>query len=261
MSGFYVNTDDALVVTIWNGAAALTQLTVQLRMLQLDGTVLISGFNCPKLTADRTPNTFTFPLAPGIILGVVAGPPGVPLARGQCYVNISVARSASGSELYTQTLAGEYVDAAFWTPWPGANLRHAVDGPGYIATYQGSVPAAGANAVLNQPPHTRWRVMSVQVELTTNATAGNRYVNLDVFSGGTLVAALPAESVIIQSTQDSITWGAGMPVLADLLQTQGSSLPEDMYISGGVLKTGNQGVLATDQFSSLTALVEEWIDI
>jgi hypothetical protein len=259
--GYYLNADDLLTITAWNSNPALTSITLQLRILQLDGTLNIGQVTLPNLTADRTANSASFQLPPGMLVGAVLGRPPVVVHRGQCFVALSVVRGAVGAPQFSQQLISDYLTSGFLAAWPFGRVLSSVDGQGAIVSYKGSAPAAGFGAQLVQPAATRWRLQSVAVTLATSAAVGNRTVGLQVLQDGNTVMQVYAATPQTPGTTITYTWAPGLPFDANGPQQQNAPLPSDFYVSdGATISTPAAGMAAADQFQGIIVSVEEWID-
>lgn len=261
MPGLYVTPDDNLVVNAWNSNPNLTSLAVQIRILQLDGTLQITGFVLPNLTHDRTQNTASFQLPPGMIVGAVIGPPGIAMSEGQCFANLAVVRGTPTNPLMQLVLTSGYVTSGYQPSWPYSTMRNATDGRGYIYQANASEPAPGVAITITVPAGARWVVRSLYGELQTSAAAGNRQVIMEAIIN-TSVFQVPAPSVQPASTDSFYTFapigGAGF---GPVTQQVGPSPFEIYFPAGSVLELRCPNMQAGDQFIQMQLIVEEWVDV
>ena len=262
MQAFYLTPDDNVQLTVWNGNAALTSVTLQLRILRPDGTIVITAATLANLTSNRTANTLSFSQLEGFLVGAVVGPPGVALASGQTFCNLAVVRGTPQSPIMSMVLLADYLTSATQPGWPYGRVASAVDGPGFVKVVNGAIPNPNTGAVLTQPAGTRWRVTALRLSLATDATAGNRLVSLDIAPGAGLtwkvssVAAQPPSSTYFYSYAAGVNWQSADPT------QQVMPIPPDLVIanSSGVNALFSGGG-AGDQMSAITAQIEEWIDV
>ncbi len=123
----------------------------------------------------------------------------------------------------------------------------------------GSVPSAGAEAVLTVPSGEVWYVVSAYVSLVTASTAGNRSRALDVLTPSAAIAAEEVGNGQAQTASTTLvtTWTAGVGGMAVAgTGTVTAPLPSDLILGAGwQLKTRTVNLAGGDQYSALTALV------
>jgi hypothetical protein len=223
----------------------------------------------PILTTISPPSTrlitaVTVPLAEGYLLSL-ASLAAVAWTRGQTFVRATIVRGSGVSTQPAQVLFADYVTSSFGAAFPNGRVVGPAEGPGFLAVRSSAVPGAGLNPTLTVPTNARWRVQSVFTQLVTNATAGNRDVTLVLAAGGTQVGAYPAAVHIPASTTALITGGgisAYTPIITADVQIP---LPPNLTLgwgagAAGSISTLTAGLLATDAYGAINALVEEWLD-
>jgi hypothetical protein len=262
MPGLYITPDDTIQFTCVNGNPALTSIAAVVRVLRPDGSIETQPIVITGLTSDRVANVALAPQMDGWILGIRVGQLNAGTSRGQTYTTVALIRGSLNNPLFTITLVQDYVSSNFKPSWPYGALRSAVDGPGFITTYAGVEPAAGADCVVQQPPAVRWRVISATTTLVTNAVVSNRSPTLQLASGGVVVGQYPTAAVVPASSTINLTWASGLTPLGPFNNYQAAPLPEGAIIAAsGVVSTLTQAIEAGDQYHFLTLLVEEWIDV
>jgi hypothetical protein len=262
MLGFLITPDDNVQFTVWNRNGLLTSVTLQLRVLKPDGTIVLEEYTLQNLTNDRTPNTLTVNQLSGYLVGVVVGPPGVVLSRGQTFTQVAVSRGTPTNPLMLLVLVADYLTSAFQPTWPGAQIRGATEGPGMIVTYLGAVPGTGAETLVNQPPRTRWRLLSAFATLETAANAGNREPTINLSQGSQTLFQVAEPTPIPASQTVQCSWGSGVSQSPSAGNVQGAPLPIEFYLAdSGIVTTATIGMFNADQWSALAVQVEEWIDV
>jgi hypothetical protein len=260
MEGVYINVNDTIQFTAWNGNLLITSLTAQLRILLPDGTIQISQLTIANLTSDRTPNIATLSQVEGFLVAAVVGPVREGVFRGQLFCTINIVRGAAPTQLTVMQLVADYATPSNLPTWPGGEIHSSLDGPGYVYTFAGTSGGAGAGWTIVMPSHTQWKVRNVQASLTTGAAVGTRVPNLSLENLGNFYeAAQPFGQAA--SLTGNYSWGAGVPystVAASLIQT--APLPFDLLLpEGSQIVGGCANEQAADDFSPGQAFVEEWI--
>jgi len=262
MPGFLITVDDSLVFSAWNSNPTLQAVTMQLRVMKPDGTLVIQAYTISHLTADRTQNSVTAQQLSGYLVGVDVGPPGVALARGQCYVNVVVMRGTATNPLLMQTLLADYVTSAFQPAFPYGSPRSALDGRGYIYTFVSANPGAGADLQFQQPLNTVWKISAIQYSLATDSTVGSRTTALHIFDSLQQAFLQQQPGTQPPGTTYAYQYGAGI-TQSDLVVTNPSSpLPDEFSVAAPLTyatETTNKG--GSDQYSAMSIVVEEWINV
>lgn len=263
MPGEYININDLVQMTAWNSAPGLASLSAQVRIMRADGELITTTLAIGSLTHDRLPNVGTITQTEGFIVGVVVGPVGVALTRGQCFVQVSVVRGTGANQVTTLGLVADYVTSTFPPSWPNGTYRSSTEGPGWTHVAVGPAPGPGAFPSIQVPQNGKWRVISAFYNWQSSAVAGARAMGLIIAEpAGTIYLALAA---FTQAA--SLLWSynflLGMPfsTAAGTRQTitlaQDIELDENGTISGANLGFGDPG----DGGSPMQCLVEEWIDV
>ena len=261
-AGIYVDVNDSVQVTVWNSNPALTSVTVQLRTLLLDGTLQTTQVQVNNIPATRTATVQAILPGECFILSAICGPPGVPNLRGQTFVNCTLIRGSGASAVTLFTLFADYLTAGMAPEWPNGRVLSSLDGPGYVYIVSGPAPGPGVAPGLAQPANAQWRVLGVRAELVTSATAGNRQVGF----AWKLPSLLIAFEVYSNNEQPASTdWfyssAPGVAFTPSANPAQVMPSPVDFMVIGNDLLVLCNGLQATDNFSAVTALVEEWIAV
>lgn len=163
-------------------------------------------------------------------------------------------------------LLADYVTKTAPIGWPGGRIASPTDGMGRDSFYSIANPAAGADFSITLAVPGRSKVQNLKATLTTSATAGNRFPsfilneNNGVISNSYTVqdpTAVPASTTITYSlsTGVNVIRGGGAPIFATL------PLPSDWRLTfQPTISSSTQGLLAGDQWSTIRANVEEWLD-
>jgi hypothetical protein len=260
--GVYIGPADSVLLTAYNSNNLLTSVTCQLRILNPDGTITITALTIPNVPANRTAASAVFTTTEGWILGAVMGPPGVAVSRGQCFVTLAVVRGAPPTQLVTMALIADYLTTAFQPSWPWGTLKSAVDGSGYIATYQQAPPGGAGGPELNQPPNTRWRVMAAFCEYITGAGAGNRNILFEIVPAGGGLLVFGCNTNQPPSISYNYTWGVTLQLGPSAPNAVQGNTPQNIITLGGtVYSVQAEGYSVGDVYDNLQVQVEEWIDV
>jgi hypothetical protein len=262
LDAVYITQDDFLQLSVWNSNPALTSVTVQIRMLKPDGQIVITASSISGLTSDRTQNVETFGQLEGFILGVVVGPPGVAVLRGQTFVNVALVRGTPAAPLMTEVLLADYLTSALQPSWPYGRVFSAVEGPGWVHTIASAAPAPGNQAAIVQPPNTRWRVISIETSLQTSNFPGPRTVVLDIIDAvGNTVMLIPAAAQQTASLTWNYTFGSNLSLFQANVYLSAPIAATQTMGAGTQFEVGAQALNVADQFGVTTMAVEEWIDV
>jgi len=258
---FLFTGEDKLRVVIMNSQAGV--------VVQLDGRFLHEGAKTPVAfaprftpTADRMPNTFDVDVGIGYLLNcsliVVSGAPLV----GQTYVMVQIVRGSTGATLVLGCLLGGYITAMQHLGYPGSPIESSIVGGGYYRSVVGTAPALGAELSETVPAGARWELLSVRATFITSAVVGNRFPNLTLTPGASLVGVSLDPTGIPASTTKSMIWGVNMPVL-DVIGSFAHQLPLPrgaILLAGGSWGTNTPGLDGGDHWSAPTYLVREWLE-
>jgi hypothetical protein len=130
----------------------------------------------------------------------------------------------------------------------------------YLKTVILPNPAVATDLAIVAPGNGLWRVISVVFRLVTDANAANRFVQLTADDGSNVwwQAAAPE----VQAASTTIDHGAyvGATTSTLVVGVAAIALPADgLWLEPGwALRSVTDNVQAGDQFSAVTALVEEF---
>lgn len=209
-----------------------------------------------------------FQIGTGTVLNlhVIAVSSGL-IQPGLCYVRADVIRGFTGATSILGTLIAGLVGSWGGRAWPGTALELPGEGPGAVGALQSATPAAGVNPELTLTVPTRVRVMSVTAVLTTSATAANRIPSLSLVQDGTVVTGI-IESPLVQiaSTTFRHSWIAGVAPSAPTGSAAIAQLPSPFMMRSqvlgltAILRITTDGLQAGDQWTAISAQVEQWVD-
>ena len=259
---FETTGEDHLRVRIWNNASANT-VEIRGRQRLADGTYSpFDHFITP--TTDRTLNEKLIALSAGYVVTLSAASSTTATEPGQCFVQVDLVRGFSGGLITLGTLLQGYVGGFAALSWPGSPLRTALEGPGFIATINGSNPGAGQEISQLVPQRVRWRLLSFQAVLLTSAVVATRTAALFVTNTlGSNIAKISAPYGHLASQAIEYYWFAGMPMsAAPSLFPVVQGFPADLPIKAGFfLRTVTNNLDAGDDWSAPTYTVEQWLDV
>jgi hypothetical protein len=259
-SDLYMTRMDALYITSYNSAAGIT-VHVRYTFLRVDGVVIVGSLDTHVPNTDRSAGTTVQALGEGYLLSVSAFLGSGSAKRGQCYVQVGVARGVGAARLVHRIIMQGYVGTAVNMSWPGARLEQPEEGPGFVRGITGTDPAAGVEVNETVPTGARWRLHSLHVSLVTSVTVANRYVQLRAYTGAQYVWLASVHQVQIASLTYEYTWAAGLAWLAPAALTYFNlPLPHFLVLGAGYqFLTVTSGLQAGDNFGAPDYQVEEWI--
>lgn len=256
-SSIYITPNDRLLIEINNSAGA-PNLHVDLRMLSPQGEIISSGYLCVP-SSDRTLNTYFYDLPEGYLLGcVVYAASGI--RRGQTWAAVALIRGGPSAFHIPNLVVEGYVATGRGLTWPGQPPDQVGPGGGWLRALTGTDPAAGAQVSETVPTGAVWRLKSLLVTFTTDATVADRYPCLTIDDGA--VAVYRGEPVAKQTAGTSLWYGAGdgLPREASVSNTAHWSLPGSLVLDPGYrIRTDTIGMAAGDNYTAPQLLVEEWV--
>lgn len=258
----YMTAADTVKFVVYNSNPNMASITLTLRVVTPDGQILTEALTIANLTADRTANIATMGQLEGFLVSAVVSGVTAPTARGQCYATAGLIRGAAATQLSSFLLFADYVTTALQPQWPTDRAKSAVEGQGFITTYTAPNVGFGAEITIQQPPNTRWRVMSILATLSTGATVQNRIPQVWIQPTGGVVFAVvsPQTQTANQIVKYIVAPGnilAPVPALAVPMP-----LPIDLYVSNqSFIETNQSNLAVTDKWTTMVLQVEEWIDV
>ena len=129
---------------------------------------------------------------------------------------------------------------------------------GFLKTVTVSNPAAGADISTAVPAGKVWRLVSIQGKLVTSATVANRTVRWSIDDGANVFYAVDAN--FTQAASLTETYSAGFGIVSANSNTFAiSPFPGVLLLPAGFrINTVTTAIQATDQWSAITLLVEEF---
>ncbi len=257
---FLTDGDDNLRVRVWSTASGET-LSVALRVLTSDSKIQVTERQI-TLGGLGTLQTSLIKLAPGAVLSVSTEVLTGLVARGRVFVQIDLVRGFDGPLVTLGTLIQGYVGTFMGLAFPGSVLSHPLDGAGWQHHVVLSAPPAGSEFSGTIGAAGRFMIHDFHGALATNATAGTRLPTLFVRDAGfnyhtfspVGIGQAPSTSVFYhwQPRMTMTPVAGGVNVAAPW--------PATRFPAGLILGTGTLNLAAGDQWSTLGAYIEEWID-
>lgn len=259
MGRYPLEDSDSLRITSFNSASGV-ELAIAGRRRDEQGRI-VPFLERHVPNTDRTVATGLLGLGAGeLVSAVVRASAGAP-RRGQCFVCLEIVRGRLGAVEPIAAIASGYVTDRAWRAFPGALLEDSISGPGVIRSVAGSDPAAGAEISETVPTNARWRLISLQAALVTDATAANRIPVLIVDDGTNELARgghgiAQAASLTINHTFG--VFGAALQVTTTNFL---GMAPAGIVLMGGHrIRTSTAALQAGDNWGAPRLFVEEWIE-
>jgi hypothetical protein len=260
-SNLYIGKDDALFITTYSSVASL-RVDVRGRHLLANGrmaTVELS--NVPA--SNRTAVTNLYTLGEGFLLnlGIFLGSGSC--KRGQCYVVVGLAQGQDASHLKHTIIAQGYVGTGVNQAWPGNRLEQPTEGNGVLRRVAGTNPPATNEIHEAVPTGARWRLLSLFVALTTNATVANRrpvFTLSDISSFAFYSASAPIVQAASLTTYYDIVSGLAYDTAPDSTRVL-IGIPAFLLLSAGCqIDSLTTNMQAGDDYIAPSMWVEEWIE-
>lgn len=258
-SPFYLTGEEALRVSAAS-PVTLSTLAVSGRVLLPDGTISVFS-DTFALSTSRTLQTKTLPLPEGWLLGVsVRASTGSP-SVGQTWALLELVRGLGSSPQVLQTLAMGSLTANTPLAWPGGALEGPTRGGGWIRSITGTDPAAGAEISETVPTGARWKIVSIEFTLVTDATVANREPILTLDDGATeWFRSGPSAVIAATGTVRNVAAAFGAPPAA-VTNFRSILLPPDLVLSAGFrIRTSTTNLQAGDNYGAPVLLVTEWLE-
>lgn len=253
--------EDNLRITSVNSLVGV-HLKVQGRRLDSSGDIKSAAWDHTP-SSDRMPTTSDVELGSGALLNLVvfasAGSP----KQGQTFVIVQLIRGVGTAAIVLGTLLQGYVTGTQGLGWPGSPIQSSIEGGGIYRVVSGTQPAVGVFIQEIVPTGARWDVISLAVDLTTDATVITRQPIVTFLSGGIGQAAAWNYGAIAASTARTFMWSQGLAL--DNVPANGSlvsGLPVNLVLLGGSQIFVNCAFLqAGDQFGAPLLSVREWLEV
>ncbi|MBA7705612.1 hypothetical protein ES703_114444 [subsurface metagenome] len=133
---------------------------------------------------------------------------------------------------------------------------------GRIVVVEIGDPIAGGNFYEQMPPRTRWRLISLTMRYTSDATSANRFFNLTILLVADVIMSFPVREEGLASQVRQVSWFAGgMSTMDPGHLASYGAIPERCLMNNRmILASEVQGIEAGDQIDHIFAVVEEWIE-
>lgn len=256
---FYVARGEHLHVHAWN-AVSNQVVSLNLRLLMPNGEIIPNVYEL-RPSADRSELTNTLTLPECFVLSFAVSTMVSGTRRGQTYVAVHYSRTAEGGETLVNLLTSGYVTEGFALSWPVGKVEHFLEGRGNYRSIQGTDPAAGLQINETVPTGARWRLLSVNATLSTNATAANRNVLFAVDDGSDNLIIIPAPNTQVANEGKEYTWAAWGTVQDSIVNRVTVPLPNEVWLQAGSrIGTAVVGMQAGDNWTFPRLYVEEFLE-
>jgi hypothetical protein len=203
-----------------------------------------------------------YPVSPGF-------PSGTMIQRGQCYVAAWLSPKDAASD--DTQLIGDYLYQAH-DPIMGV-LVSPMEGRGFLHTFSGATPAAGADIADTVPANANWLLYAIEAVLVTDATVANRTVNffaddaastvtrrLLLTDGTAQTATQTRTHGWYPGTDNDSTNSVSVTDTVTILAKYPMSLQNGVLLQKGCnLRTVTAGIDASDQWGAARYWVMEWL--
>jgi len=207
-----------------------------------------------------------FPLGAGLILNVGVIGLGVAVQYGHLYARVTLMRGRGAAAVLLGTLLADYITARWGIGWPGSAIRLPSETRNTSIYYTNVAPAAGVEQVIQVPAGANWELLSFNAQLTTDATAGNRTVELrfDDGAAANLLVLVRAPGTQTPSVAGFWSWVQGLPyetIPAGQVAPRTGGLPIGLRLRGGArVRTNTTTLAAGDQWGAARWYVRETLE-
>ncbi len=252
---------ELIKVTGFTAVAGVT-IRVTARTIKQDGRIQRHIFTVAP-TNNRTGVTLAAAIGDGFFLDVTARvSAGTPL-YGQAAVVVDLVVGLSGEQQAVTTLLAGYVTANSPIFGPTQTPTIFVDGPGDVRSVQVGNPAAGADFTTTVPTGARWELVGVSAKLSTGIGVANRIANIVITDGVNQLFESTANVAQAASLADIYTYAEGAQVFNAL--SEGlllAPLPSgNRLLAGWVISSATVNIQAADQWSQISLMVREWLEL
>lgn len=257
-SNLYVTSSDRIQVSWWT-LSGPGEIDIAGRLLEPNGSIKLIAFAIPA-TAPATPGVFTFSIAEGFLLDLVATCPNASVQRGDLFVQVAIVRGNTTSPIVSHVLLQDYVWTKSIAQWPGSPVRDPREGPGSIIQHL-LQPNPGTDWSFTVATNTRARIRHIGAQLTTSATAINRQVAVIVKNpSGTQIFTVGCQVVegANANTFYAIGPAIGLSTLSQPFQTV--ALPEDLMLEASwSIQAVTLNIQIGDSWANVYCVTESWI--
>lgn len=256
----YVTGEDFIRLVSWNSLAGV-KLTARLRILDASGRITMYPIDQTPNT-DRTAKASDFTAFEGWLLGAsVEASSGAP-ARGQTFAMLKLMRGTAATSIEVATIAADYVTSQQRLAYPGSGVQSSLAGQGFLRSFTGTDPAAGAEISETVPAGARWRFQSLHATLVTDATVATRNVQLLIDDGATTFHRGNAATSQAASLTFPYTFSPnGQAMVGAVNNAPQICTPVGLVLlAGWRIRTLTANVQATDNYGAPQLALEEWLE-
>jgi len=257
--GLYLTGEDNLRLTTF-GSLAGAVVVLEGRLVDMDGrTIAVAERHVPN--SNYTAASSIIPLAEGILthvqlrVGTGAG------VAGHIFAILEVFRGTNANGQPLGTLLQGYVTTNARLAWPGSPIGASTAGAGRLRSITGTDPAANVQISETVPAGARWRVVLMEMLLTTDANAANRSISLVIDDGVNPLAQVSDNSVQAASLTHTYVAGAWGQIAAFGGSLHALVIPDMLTLpAGSRLRTTVGSFQVGDNWAAPQMLVEEFIE-
>jgi hypothetical protein len=258
---FALDGNEVLRVKAANTATG-ARIAIQGRRLSEKGEIEPFAFvHMPN--SDRTISTTIHALGKGALLNLAVFVENATPLIGQTFVMVQIVRGLAGPLVLLGTLLQGYVTSTQGLGWPGSPIVTSTEGEPAARFIVGTTPAAGAEVTEVIPTGARWELVYLRAVLTTAVGGIDREVVLQQNDGGNTFQANLIGGLVPASSVRAFVWAQGLPPLfSDTFAGRQSAVPiGNRILSGSTISTGTAFMQAGDQWSLVTLVVREWLEV
>ena len=238
-----------LYIESWSNATRV----LRIRGFTKDGLISIDH----TTNADRS-RAIKGERIPDFPISIQVSPATAPVRRGECYVRLTL---RLGGFPVGRLMAAYLTDGKTLT-WPPGVFEGFTEGPGLIRTVTGTGPMSGSEILESVPTNARWRLRAVILKLATNATVGDRGMQLYIDDGSDYFNILPDPVAQPASTTNTYSFQLRGDRYTGIVDATYLALvlPDVIMAQGYRFMSWTLNMQGGDYYEAPVFQVEEWIE-
>lgn len=259
-TALYIGDDSFIRVSVKSVAVATT-LTLRTRMIRSEDGQVTTSEDPIRPGQLGALQTFIVQLTEGFLLSAIVTADGGAIARGSVFVSVELCHGNPANTHRDALLIQDYVATSYAASWPGGQIRLSTEGPGTSTLLQVGSGGAGAEQSLAVAANQRARFVSLNVSFTTSAAVANRFPVFNFMTGANIIYSATVAAAIPASTVANISLGAGVGPATVVNNNHVIPIPNNLLlITTPQIVTATAGLQAGDQYGTISAIAETWID-
>ena len=226
--GVPITPDTHIRLTV-NSALASGTFTLRVRTLDDAGHIVENQFSLKQSAANTTTRDI-FKLDGRFLLDANVRFDSTGFRANSIYFSLSLQKGPAVGNPQFRTLAAGYLNDEAGSAFPGAGITPPQAGIGFHDFFNVAAPGAGNDVTITPNSNTRALVIAIKTSLTTDATAGNRTVQLSLPD---INMEVPAEDTQAPSTSRTYFFARYGNIVSPVANTIYVNMPAEVYMRPG----------------------------